>query len=77
MNNKKIIKIEFIPDIERSGINEVTVTMELSEESFEKLKKMNKKKRSGFIKTHATVTVSDFDIKYTVPEISEMDITEK
>lgn len=63
-----MIKIECIPSIDYSDIGEISVSIELTQEQIETVKNMTKVEFKQFVLLNATVRVTDFDVKYDVPD---------
>ena len=57
-------RFEIQPYIKSQNIGEIEVFVELTKEEVEKVKVMTKKDFSAFIKSKATVRITDFDVDY-------------
>ena len=57
-------RFEIQPYINSQNIGEIEVFVELTKEEVEKVKVMTKKDFSAFIKSKATVRITDFDVDY-------------
>ncbi len=72
MQNKK--KYSFMPLPENDTIGEIEVSVELTNEEYEKCKTMPHSQFEDFIKSRATVKIIDFSVDFEVPTIDEFDI---
>ena len=66
-------KFECSPYINDSNIGEIEVVVELTDEEIKSLKSMSKKDYDAFIKSKATVIITDFSIDFDVEDIDEWD----
>ena len=57
-------RFEIQPYINSQNIGEIEVFVELTKDEVEKVKVMTKKDFSAFIKSKATVRITDFDVDY-------------
>ncbi len=72
MENKK--RYSFMPFPENYTIGEIEVSVELTNEEYEKCKTMPHSQFEDFIKARATVKITDFSVDFEVPTIDEFDI---
>ena len=66
-------KFELNPCITSATIGEIEVSIELSDEEIKSVSKMNKEDFIKFIKSKATVIITDFDVDYECPFLDEWD----
>ena len=68
------MKLECYPVPINGTIGEIEVTVELTDLEILILNKMDSEQRNDFIKSRATVKITDFNVNYDVPDLSEWDI---
>ncbi|MFA6570741.1 MAG: hypothetical protein WCT77_05830 [Bacteroidota bacterium] len=71
----KKIRLETLPYIESENIGEIEVSLEISEKEYEKYIKMSNLRKVEYIKSNATVRVTDFDVEYSF-KIDEVSVEE-
>jgi len=69
-------KFEISPYITSQNIGEIEVEVELTKEEVELCRKMSKEDFSDYIKSKATVKITDFDIDYDPQELNDWDEVE-
>ena len=69
------MRLELYPVPKNAIIGEIQVIV-LTNEEVLKVNQMDSDERNEFIKSKATVKVTDFDADYNVPDLSEWDICE-
>jgi len=66
-------KFEILPYITSKNIGEIEVNVELTKEEVESCMKMSKQEFSDYIKSKATIVITDFDIDYDPLELKDWD----
>ena len=70
------MKFELYPVPINGIIGEIEVVVELTDEEVLKVNRMDFDERNDFIKSKATIKITDFNVNYEAPALSEWDISE-
>ena len=57
-------KYIILPYIQQSTIGQIEVSIELTDEQLEEIKKMTNPEFDKFVKSNSTVTILDFDVEF-------------
>ena len=69
-------KFEISPYITSQNIGEIEVNVELTKEEVELCMKMSKQEFSDYIKSKATIVITDFSVDYDPQELNDWDEVE-